>query len=99
VKRICDYCHTGTADRAAFARDKEARHSRIHFPRMEVFVGEGQKVSLGRLSLTRSSGRLEAVNASGRRVRFPADARVVRGLDGRPALVAYSGTQKPVRVP
>jgi hypothetical protein len=62
-------------------------------------VGEGQRVKVGALNVTRLRGVLFLEDQYGRRSQLPPNARVIKGRDGTPRFVAYPAAAPPVFTP
>jgi hypothetical protein len=91
----CNACHTQPADQTRYAKEKENSHPKIHFPNAALRLGEGQQAKLGSILVTRTKGLLTLQDPQGRRFQLPPDAYLVKGKDGKPLFITYTGARPP----
>jgi hypothetical protein len=59
----CGFCHTSPVDPATFEKGAGVQHRRVYFPNAQLRVADGQRVTMGTISVTRTAGRLTLTDA------------------------------------
>jgi hypothetical protein len=91
----CSACHEQFVDPKRYTGDVTQSHVLSYYPKAKLVLAEFQNVKIGSFVVTQLREGLVMQDPERRRFGLPTDAFIVKGRDGQPAFITYSGNTVP----